>query len=154
MGVAAPHWVAKGTNNDSTSLNSSDPFSLYNAYRYAAGCAEKNVGYWEESNWNNFEGRKESIILMNYFYDEVDKFKEKLLQIKPDVLFIGAMTLAFAGAIEISKIAKNILGEKVFIVLGGKHALETMYLENGEVINEDNSPLKLMKEGKIEKHLI
>lgn len=40
LGVTAPHYVKKQKNAESTSLNSSDPFSLYNAYKVCAHKAE------------------------------------------------------------------------------------------------------------------
>jgi B12-binding domain/radical SAM domain protein len=150
LGVAAPNWVSRGIYAYSKGLNSSDPFSLYNAYRVAASSAEEEQGYWSKSNWSTYEGRENSILLMTYFEEEKEDFKRKLVEIKPDLLLIGSMTLSFAGAIEIAKIAKEILGEKVFIVLGGKHVIETMYIKNGKIIDAYNSPLQLMLSKKID----
>ena len=151
LGVSAPHYVYKRENMLSTSLNSSDPFSLYNAYKVAADKAEKGDENWGDSNWSTKEGRDNSIMLLQYYYNDAPKFLEKLKEIKPNLIFIGSMTLGFPGAVEIAKLAKRALGDKVFIVLGGKHANETLYEQDGQVMQLNSSPLKLMQEGKIPK---
>lgn len=149
LGVSAPHYVKKDEKLKSTSLDSSDPFSLYNAYKVAADKAEKGDEAWGTSNWKTKTGRNGSIMLLEHYYNDAPKFLEKLKEIQPNLLFIGTMSLGFAGAIEIAKLAKKALGDKVFIVLGGKHIGETMYEEKGEVKQLKSSPLVLMKEGKI-----
>lgn len=151
LGVTAPHYVQKQKNTKSTSLNSSDPFSLYNAYKVCADKAEKEDENWGDSNWNTKEGRDNSIMLLQHYYDDAPRFLEKLKEIKPNLLFIGSMSLGFAGAVEIAKLAKRALGDEVFVVLGGKHINETLYEENGEVKQLKSSPLELMKSNKIPK---
>ena len=151
LGVSAPHYVKKDESIISTSLNSSDPFSLYNAYKVAAYKAQNGDENWGNSNWNTKEGRDNSIMLLQYYYNDAPLFLEKLKEIKPNLLFIGSMTLGFAGAIEIAKLAKKALGDEAFIVLGGKHVGETMFEENGKVKQLKSSPLLLMKDGKIPK---
>ncbi len=150
LGVSAPHYLRKQKNIESTSLNSNNPFSLYNAYKVCADKAERGDKNWGDSNWNTKEGRDESIILLQHYYDDTPKFLEKLKRINPNLLFIGSMSLGFAGAIEIAQLAKRALGEKIFIVLGGKHINETLYDENNEIVQLSSSPLVLMKEHKIE----
>ena len=151
LGVSAPHYVYKREDMLSTSLNSSDPFSLFNTYKVAADKAEKGDENWGDSNWSTQEGRDNSIMLLQYYYNDAPRFLEKLKEIQPNLIFIGSMTLGFAGAIEIAKLAKKALGEKVFIVLGGKHINETLYTQDDEVIQLSSSPLNLMEEGKIPK---
>jgi B12-binding domain/radical SAM domain protein len=42
-----------------------------------------------------------------------------------------------------------VLGDNVIIVLGGRHASETVYLSGGGVAHHPGSPLRLMREGRI-----
>lgn len=149
LGVSAPHYAKKDDAIISTSLNSSDPFSLYNAYKVAAEKAQNGDENWGDSNWNTKEGRDNSIMLLQYYYNDAPRFLEKLKEINPNLLFIGSMTLGFAGAVEIAKLAKRALGDNVFVVLGGKHTGETMFEEEGKVKQLKSSPLLLMKDGKI-----
>lgn len=151
LGVSAPHYVKKDNNIISTSLNSSDPFSLYNAYKVAANNAQNGDENWGTSNWSTKEGRNNSIMLLEHYYNDAPKFLEKLKEIKPNLLFIGSMTLGFAGAIEIAKLAKKAYGDEIFIVLGGKHVGETMFEEQEEIKQLSSSPLLLMKNGTIPK---
>lgn len=151
LGVSAPHYAKKDDSIISTSLNSSDPFSLYNAYKVSAYKAENGDENWGDSNWSTKEDRDNSIMLLQYYYNDAPKFLEKLKEIKPNLLFIGSMTLGFKGAVEIAKLAKRALGDEVFIVLGGKHTNETIFEEDGEVKQLKSSPLLLMKEEKIPK---
>lgn len=149
LGVSAPHYIRKPKDTITDSLNSNDAFSLYNAYKIAAYKAENKDENWGTSNWNTKEGRDNSILLLQYYYNDVPRFLEKLKELEPNLLFIGSMTLGFAGAIEIAKLAKNVLKEKVFIVLGGKHINETLYEENGNIKQLQSSPLLLMRNKKI-----
>lgn len=151
LGVSAPHYIQKPKNAEITSLNSSDPFSLYNAYKVCADKAEKGDENWGDSNWKTKEGRDNSIMLLQHYYDDAPKFLEKLKEINPNLLFIGSMSLGFAGAVEIAKLAKKALGNNVFVVLGGKHTNETIFEEDGEAKQLDSSPLLLMKNKKIPK---
>jgi len=151
LGVSSPHYIKRNDKIISSSLNSSDPFSLYNAYKWAAYKAENNDENWGDSNWSTIAGRNNSIMLLQYYYNDVPRFVKKLKEINPNLLFIGSMTLGFAGAYRIAELAKKILGDSVFIVLGGKHVGETMFEENGTVKQLRSSPLLLMKENKIPK---
>lgn len=85
-------------------------------------------------------------------YDDADglvQLEQKLRDERPNLLLIGAMTLSLPGAIQIAKMAKEVLGDEVTIVLGGKHASETIYRERNNVRHNPGSPLRLMSEGKI-----
>ena len=115
LGVSAPHYAKKDDAIISTSLNSSDPFSLYNAYKVAAEKAQNGDENWGDSNWNTKEGRDNSIMLLQYYYNDAPRFLEKLKEINPNLLFIGSMTLGFAGAVEIAKLAKRALGDNVLL---------------------------------------
>jgi len=146
MAVAAPHWISDCGGINIHSLDSRVPFSLLNAVRLAATHAEKGVGYWAQSNWRTQVGRNHSIQMLSYLSSEKEIFIRKLKEIQPHLLLIGSMSLSFPGAVALAKIAKDILQENVFVVLGGKHALETIYVKNGAVEHHPGSPLKLMKE--------
>lgn len=149
MAVAAPHWVARAGCEDVKSLNIGEPFSLQNAIRHAASLAEKRIGVWGKSNWNTIAGRKKSIVMLHYYRDEIDSLKNKLRKIRPQILFIGSMSLSFPGAIEIARAARDILGDKAFIVLGGKHTTETFYEDDGKINHHAGSPLLLMQSGRM-----
>jgi len=149
IATTAPHWIAKKNIDRSISLNSRDPYSLYNAIRYAADMANNKVAVWGESNWNTFEGRMESIILFEYYENQKKDYINLLNKISPNLLLIGSMTIGFAGAIEIAKIAKEIFGDSIFIVIGGKHIIETVYKIDGKIFSNGNSCLELMKLRKI-----
>jgi len=158
MALSAPHWV-KRASRETFSLNSESPFSLQNAVRLAAGKALSGEGYLGKSNWSSKDDLRRSVFLMQYWQDEKADLEQKLREIRPNILFIGAMTLSFPGAIEVAKLAKRILGENVFIVIGGKHANETFFEykdgknddgKNVNIINTEGSPLRLMADKKIE----
>lgn len=150
MAVSAPHWIKK-TTDESVTLNSLTPFSLQNALRLAGDVGIKKEGYIGQSNWNSKKGIRDSVFLMEYLNDEKLNFEKYIRENRPNVLFIGAMTLSFPGAIALAKIAKDILGENIFVVIGGKHINETFFDSGSEIINTEGSPLKLMEDGKIEK---
>ena len=149
LGVSAPHYERKPSKSKSTSLNSRDPFSLYNAFRVCAEHAQGHDEYWNKSNWNTQEGRDDSIILMEYFFNDKHIFIDMLDKVKPNLLLIGAMTLSFIGAIEIAKIAKEKYGNDIFIVLGGKHSTETIFCKDTSIEQLKNSPIKLMQSSQI-----
>lgn len=160
MALSAPHWVKKGT-AESNSLNSWSPFSLQNAVRLAAGRALSGEGYLGQSNWSSKEGLRDTVFMMEYWEEEKKKLEQKLRESRPHVLFIGAMTLAFPGAIQVARLAKEILGEEVLIVLGGKHSNETFFEERKSqsepqtsevkaLKNTKGSPLSLIESGKID----
>lgn len=81
---------------------------------------------------------------MNYFQDEINDFIELLEKKKPNLLLIGVMTLSYPGAIALAKCAKAILKNDVFIVLGGKHCIETFSYQNNAFYHHKGSPLKNM----------
>lgn len=149
MAVSAPHWVKKAT-AESVSLSSKTPFSLQNAVRRTAGLALQGKGHLGSSNWSSKESLRSSVFMMEYWEGEKRNLEEKLKQIKPSLLLIGAMTPSYPGAIEVAKLARELLGDSVFIVIGGKHTNETFFTKpSGEIVNLAGSPLSAMKEGKI-----
>lgn len=147
--ITAPHWVARGKSKVTQSLSSNEPFSLQNAIRLAAFYAENGYENWADSNWKTADERAKSIFMYEFFDDQKESYIDLLNRVQPDLLLIGSMSLGFAGAVEAAKIAKSVLGEKVFIVLGGKHVIETTYLTDGQISVNPNCPLHLIKSGKI-----
>lgn len=87
--------------------------------------------------------------------DELSRFEALLRKERPNFVLIGAMTICMRGAIECARIAKRVLGDDALVVLGGRHACETMYVgdsplrHGSQVRHHPGSPLRLMAEGKI-----
>ncbi len=135
------------------SLKSEDPASLYNACRQAGSLAANGIGSWGRSNWaGSRTNRFESTLMMTSFEDDLISFKEKIEKIHPNLLLIGSMTICFPGAIACAKLAREILKDSVCIVLGGRHASESIYInEIGIVTHHASSPLLLMETHEIDK---
>jgi len=150
LAISAPA-MPKGKIGE-TVLKSADPASLFNACRYAAYLADNGIGAWGNSNWNvPRKIRRESVLLINSYNEEISTFENLLLKTKPNLLLIGAMTLCFRGAVECAQRAKQIFGDKICIALGGRHPTEAIYLnKKGEMNHHPGSPLRLMAEGYIE----
>ncbi len=156
VAVAAPDWIAGS--KDAAALNSRDPVSLFNACRYAALLAQQPRGSgsaWPESNWAVPRRKLREKTLLMYSLDDMPAFEALLLRERPNLLLIGAMTLCFPGAIRCAERAKELLGHEVLVVLGGRHASETMYLANRidrrdeAVRHHPGSALQLMARGRI-----
>jgi len=155
VAVAAPDWLSG--KKDDNALNSSDPASLYNACRVAAQRALYGTTGWRKSNW---AGRGRAGVRANfqllYSLDNLPEFKRLLEREKPNLLLLGAMSLCMPGAIECAKIAREMFGRDILIVLGGRHASETIYLWNskarhpGDVLHHRGSPSRLIREGRIQ----
>lgn len=147
--VTAPHWVEL-PQQEQSSLNSSDPFSLQNAIRYSVKQSRNIDDIWNQTNWKSETGLKESVYMYQYFNNQKSEFINKIKTIEPDILIISSMTLGYRGAIEIAKIAREYNNNKDFlIVLGGKHIIETTYLLNNKIVENEDSPLKHMRDGLI-----
>ncbi len=147
MAVSAPQWASNGGVATSYTLDSRTPFSLQNAMRLGALSVEDWESNWSASNWCESELLNDSVFLLNYYNEEKSVFEERLDAIAPQVLFIGSMTLSLPSAVEFAKAAKQKLGDKVFVVLGGKHPMETTYLFHGEVKHHPGSVSLLMQQG-------
>ena len=130
-------------------LKSEDPASLFNGCRYSAFLAENKIGPWGESNWTlPRKQRRESLLLMHSLKEDLPVFISLLESVQPNFLLIGAMSLCFPGAVECARIAKGMFGNSICIVLGGRHATETIYLNQQDtIIHHPGSPLRLMEEG-------
>lgn len=147
MAISAPAWNKKPP--QTYSLDSKIPFSLQNAVRKAAWKALNKQGIWGQSNWNNFYDLNESVLLMKSMEEDFPIFQDKFNRLRPNILLIGAFALTFPGAIEIAQYAKSILGNKVLVIIGGKHINETLFSKHGNVYILNSSPLRLMMNNKI-----
>lgn len=133
-------------------LWSSDPVSLQNACRIAAIDADRNIGAWGDSNWTGSrKDRRQNFMLLYSQSDGEKHWRERLESLQPNLIVIGAMSLCLPGAIGCARIAKQLLEDKVCIVLGGWHATETIYTPTGKtsVEHHASSPLRLMAAGDI-----
>lgn len=151
LAVTAPHWIKIPDEVFQISLNSLEPFSLQNAIRLALSKAKDEKSGWSMSNWRHSESYKKSIMLYQDFEGQKSDYINRLLEIKPNLLIISTMTLGYSGAIKIASIAKDILGNNVFVILGGKHIIETVYLQNDKIELNKSCPLYHMKNGIIPK---
>ncbi len=149
LAVSAPFWISSADTALSQRLDSRTPFSLQNAVRCGAREALIGNGAWSRSNWSDPRLLSEAVCLFNYADESEQTFIEKLNEIQPHILFIGSMTLSFPGAIRFASLAKEHLGNNVYIILGGKHVNETIYAKNGVVEYHVGSPTLLMQQGKI-----
>ncbi|MBU1151428.1 B12-binding domain/radical SAM domain-containing protein [Patescibacteria group bacterium] len=134
-------------------LSSDDPASLFNACRYAAFLAENDIGFWGESNWASpRKERRETFLLMHSLKENLPIFEKLLEKIQPNLLLIGAMSLCLPGAVACAKKAKKMFGDEICVVLGGRHANETIYpTQEGTIKHHFGSPLRLMAEERIDR---
>ena len=75
--------------------------------------------------------------------------QSRLEELAPNLLLIGAMTLALPGAIQIARIAKAMYGDRILTVLGGWHVNETVYSKAGQVYHHSGSPMRGMLRGTV-----
>ncbi len=154
VAIAPPDWVHG--KKDKRALNSSDPASLFNACRVAASRALSKTGAWANSNWaGETRAKVRAHFLLLYSLDDIPAFIEILEREKPNILLLGAMTLCIPGAIECAKIAKEMFGDDIVVVLGGRHVTETIYLwhakarQPADVVHHRASPARLIREGRL-----
>lgn len=153
IAVSAPDCITGSKSRKA--LNSPDPVSLFNACRCAANFALEGQGAWGESNWANREKALRNHFLLMYSLDDITLFKKLLQTERPNIVLIGAMTLCMPGAIECAKLVKETIGSDTLVVLGGRHANETIFLSDesqrfgASVIHHPASPGRLIREGEI-----
>jgi len=154
VAVSSPEYLTRP--QTTSTLDSTDPFSLFNAIRVCVYSAQNNVDAWKESNWNtkNFSELRDSIKLYRSLEDDLLDFTEMLLKYKPNILLIGCMSISFIGGIELIKIARNLLKKDVCIIVGGKHINETVFFEGDSIKHLNNSPLNLIDRNLISDNLI
>ncbi len=149
MAVSAPNWARNRVSHPTKSLDSRTPFSIQNAVRVAAHEAQHFPGVWGVSNWSRSTELRKSVFMLTHYEDQLPQFQDMLLKVRPHLLLIGAMTLSFPGAVGLAQSAKNLLGDQVFIVLGGKHCNETLFEAKGRIKHHRASPLRLMQAGRL-----
>lgn len=149
VAVAAPELPTGGLGVGV--LSSGDSASLYNACRYAALLAENGVGLWAESNWANSRTlRRQSLLLMHSLQEDMPAFERLLEDLKPNLLLIGTMSLCLPDAVVCAQRAKDMFGDDICVVLGGRHPSESIFVDRtGAVVHHVASPLRLMVEGRI-----
>ncbi|MBB4906204.1 B12-binding domain/radical SAM domain-containing protein [Actinophytocola algeriensis] len=150
VACAAPQFIEGDVGEKA--LSSSDPASLYNACRYAASLAAQGRGAWGDSNWGGGrEQRRETTLLLWSLPEARQRMQRALVRVRPNLVLIGAMTICLRGAIETAEMVRAALGDSVCIVLGGRHATETVYAgrKPGKVAHHVSSPLRLMAEEEI-----
>ena len=150
VACSAPQFI-EGEVGDKA-LSSSDPASLYNACRRAAWLAAQGRGAWGDSNWcGSRQSRRETTLLFWSLPETRQRLQKILATVKPNLVLIGAMTICLRGAVETAKLVRAALGDSVCIVLGGRHATETVYVDrrSSAVAHHVSSPLRLMAAGDI-----
>ena len=149
LAVSAPQFPA-GRIGDKA-LSSADPVSLYNACRLAAEAAAHNIGPWGDSNFAGNRATRRAATFLLHSADEFEELERQITAVRPHLVFIGAMSVCFPGAIACARLVKEILGDRVCVVLGGRHPNESVYeLPGGRIGHHPSSPLLLMAQGAID----
>ena len=132
-------------------LGSSDPASLYNACRVAAQRADEGMGAWAASNWAGGRNiRQQYVRLYTDLLTARQDLGELLETVRPHLLLIGAMTICLPGAVACARMAKQRFGDEICVVLGGRHASETVWKDaDGGFDQHVSAPLRLAAEGRI-----
>lgn len=144
IAISAPHWAIIPVHE--THLGSATPFSLLNALRGAFARLDDPNSAWRSSIWADEAARISSISMFDYL-PQAQAWLSEALHSKPNIAFIGAMTLSIPGAAECARQIRRALGNECLIVLGGKHATETVWLENGQLQIHPASPLAKQYQG-------
>lgn len=149
VAISAPH--IRSGHVGPAALSSCDPASLFNACRVAGDLAGRPSNPWSDSNWaGSRRSRRSKLLLMHSFEEQLDEFEALLQREQPNLLLIGAMTLCLPGAVACAELARRYLGDRVCIVLGGRHPTESVYLDSsGAAVHHASSPLLLMAKGRI-----
>ena len=148
LAVSAPHWQFAPAGHEQH-LNSSTPFSLHNAIRVCAHEAREGIGAWGRSNWHSTQGLAEAVFMSDYLHETLAWLDRALASVRPNLVLIGAMSISFPGAVAVAARVKQVLGPQAIVVIGGKHAIETTYLVNGELRVHPGSPIAAMLRGDI-----
>ncbi|GGK55466.1 hypothetical protein GCM10011322_47640 [Salinarimonas ramus] len=150
MAFSAPQFIV-GAAGD-RSLSSGDPASMFNACRVAAAAADRPGTAWSRSNWAS--GRRSRRSTTKLFHDlpgAIETLDATLPVLQPNLVLIGAMSICMPGAVACAEIVRAHLGDDVLIVLGGRHATETMWVDkrSGAVQHHRASPLRLIADERI-----
>src|SRR5262249_38247026 len=125
-----------------------DPASLFNACRAGAAAAVSRSGAWGHSNWSGTRAeRRAAVIMLHTLREGLPALQKRLFELRPNLILIGSMSICLPGALACARYAKALLGDQVCVVLGGRHASETIYrLPDGSIEHHPSSPLRLMAE--------
>ncbi|MFP3862230.1 B12-binding domain/radical SAM domain-containing protein [Pseudomonas capeferrum] len=126
IAISAPECISGYKSG--RALNSTDPVSLFNACRSAASLAQGRKGAWANSNWGRSDKKLREHFLLMYSLDDMHRLENLIQASRPNILFIGTMTLCMPGAVKCAKLARKMFGDKLLIILGGRHINETIYL--------------------------
>jgi len=143
LAVSAPHWERRPVDAPIRSFTAGTAFSLQNACRQSATAAQAGRPGWADSNWRTIQGRRESLLLLEFMDEARTIVNERVDVLRPNMVLIGAMTLGMPGAVEIARIVRDRLGNDVLIVLGGRHASETLRDWRGEVWQAPHCPVRV-----------
>ncbi len=149
LALSAPQFVTGSVGEKA--LSSSDPASLFNACRVAAREAQSGDPVWGSSNWaGSRRARRATTRLFDNLPEAQAELDLLLSVLCPNLVLIGAMSICLPGAIACAEIVRSYLGDDVLIVLGGRHASETMWADkDGHVQHHVSSPLQLMTRARI-----
>ena len=153
IAISAPECISGYKSG--RALNSTDPVSLFNACRCAASLAQRRKGAWANSNWGQPQKKLRENFLLMYSLDDMHRLENLIQASRPNILFIGAMTLCMPGAVKCAKLARKIFGDRLLIILGGRHINETIYLADERkrspslVKHHRASPGRLIREHEI-----
>jgi len=149
IAVSAPHWPGYGSKDNELHLNSDSPFSLLNAMRCAAAASSRQSSAWFSSNWSDSETRWESIFISDYWTETNEWLLKILKTTSPNLVFIGAMSISFKGALEVAKLVRKMC-PSALVILGGKHMNECSSSFWGKNVKvSDNSPVSCQLDGRI-----
>jgi len=124
---------------------------LYNACRLGAQAASEQVGPWGDSNMSGTRRARRAATMLMHSLDDLPEFERRITALRPNLVLIGAMTICLPGAIACAKLVKEILGDRACVVLGGRHANESIYRRaDGTILHHPSSPLALMAQGVVD----
>lgn len=102
-------------NQRMSSVNSSTPYALMATFSRTFQMVRDGV--LNVLNWSSSESIRDSVFLIHYWQQEHGVLEEKMLRLKPDIIFMGTFAMNFPGAIAAASLAKKINPE-VLVILG------------------------------------
>ena len=123
---------------------------MYNACRLGAQAAALGQGPWGDSNFAGHRTERREAVFLLHSAEDVPIFVEQVNRLKPNLVLIGAMSVCLPGAVVCARAVKQVIGDQVCVVLGGRHPSESVYQQAGGTISHHpSSPLLLMSKGVI-----
>jgi hypothetical protein len=115
LALTAPQWPVRPRGVQVRSFTAASPFSLQNALREAAGRAANQLGAWADSNWASQADRQRSVLLLEFMDEAELVIRERLDELEPNLVLIGAMTLGMASAVQIARIVRERRGDDCLV---------------------------------------